>query len=293
LPNIPSPTKGIESLHNDLPELYDSPYYEAYITLTNTGLDPKIARQAIEYCINLFHAQGFIEADRLKVANIGLSYTLQQLLHFSEDPTVSSDTLTSPNGIVFIGPTGVGKTTTLAKIAAHVSLRVRQRVELITLDTYRIAAIEQLKTYAEIIGAGFHVAHSVVELNALTTRLAGKGLMLIDTAGRSPNDLADQLELANYLKEDCSLLKCLVLQATTHPIDADLAVKKFSLYGPDQLVLTKLDETARPGASVSIAMNSKLPLTYLCAGQKIPNDINLADCKTFTNHILRASLSVN
>jgi flagellar biosynthesis protein FlhF len=188
----------------------------------------------------------------------------------------------------FIGPTGVGKTTTIAKLAARVALRARRRVEMITLDTYRIAAVEQLKTYAEIIGAGCHVARSVVELDALTQRLAGEATVLIDTTGRSPHDLADQLDLADYLRGNESLLKCLVLPATTHSADAQLATNKFALYGANRLVLTKLDETVQPGAAVGVAADAELPLIYLSAGQRVPEDLDRATATTFADYVVRA-----
>jgi len=191
---------------------------------------------------------------------------------------------------VFVGPTGVGKTTTIAKLAAHVALGARRRVELITLDTYRIAAVEQLKRYAEVIGAGCHVARSVDELDDLKRRYEGKAKIFIDTAGRSPNDLADQLELADYLRGSHDILKCLVLQATTHPADAMIAVKKFALFGSDQLIITKLDETTRPGAAVGTAKDSRLPLAYICAGQRVPEDIQRANPTTLAARILRATM---
>jgi flagellar biosynthesis protein FlhF len=160
-------------------------------------------------------------------------------------------------------------------------------VELITLDTYRIAAVEQLKTYAEIIGAGFHVPRSVLELNALVQRFTGQATVLIDTIGRSARDLADQLELADYLRNSEQIVKCLAIQATTHPTDATLAIEKFSLFGINELVITKIDETGRPGSAICTAAAARLPLAFLCTGQRVPEDIEKASAESLADHALQ------
>jgi flagellar biosynthesis protein FlhF len=144
-----------------------------------------------------------------------------------------------------------------------------------------------LKTYAEIIGAGCHIAHSVVELDAMVRRFTGQATVLIDTTGRSPHDLADQMELADYLRGNEALAKCLVLPATTHRADAQLAFNKFALYGVNRLVLTKLDETVQPGSAVGIAALSSLPLVYLCAGQRVPEDLERATPRSFAARVVR------
>ena len=262
-------------------EIYDSPYYEAYLELAATGLDPALARRIIRGAVSPAREES---EQPHEVAREALRSALPSLVNFGEDLL---DAQVNQSAIALIGPTGVGKTTTLAKLAARAALRERRRVELITLDTYRIAAVEQLKTYAEIIGAGFHVPRSVLELDVLVRRFAGEATVLVDTIGRSPNDLADQMELADYLRSNDDMVKCLVLQATTHPTDAQVAVRKFALFGANRLVITKLDETARPGAAVSAASDSALPLVYLCAGQRVPEDLERATPETFNARVLR------
>lgn len=265
------------------PEIYDTPYYESYMELLQRGLAPELARQVVQIQIKNSDKNLTVEAALSELLHSTLSFTEAQL-------NLNTDATAVKTATVFIGPTGVGKTTTIAKLAAHLVLRKRQRVELITLDTYRIAAPEQLKRYAEVIGAGCHVARSVVELDALTHRFAGVATVLVDTAGRSPHDLADQMELADYLRGTNDLVKCLVLQATTHQADALIAARKFALYGCDQLVITKLDETTRPGAVVSTAIDAKLPFAHICAGQRVPEDIERATPATLAARILRATL---
>lgn len=188
--------------------------------------------------------------------------------------------------LAIIGSTGVGKTTTAAKLAARAALYDHHRVELVTLDTYRIAAVEQLKTYAEIIGAGCHVVRSVFELDATLCRLPKTAKIIIDTTGRNPHDLADQFEFSDFLQRRPDIRKCLVVQATTHPLDAAAAIKKFEMYGADCLAVSKMDETTRPGSVLETIIDSRLPLAYLAAGQRVPEDLQAATPETLTDRIL-------
>jgi flagellar biosynthesis protein FlhF len=265
--------------------LTDAEDSEEYRELLDIGLHNDMVRQAVEI------ANQFPQADRQDALRVGLGRVLQNSLRFSEEMlSVPPGTMGAPAATVFIGPTGVGKTTTVAKLAANIFLKSKQRVELITLDTYRIAAAEQLKTYAEIIGVGCHTARSVSDLDDYVKQFAGKAVVLIDTAGRNPNDLADQLELANYLRNASDVMKCLVLQATTNHIDAQITARKFGYFAPDQLVITKFDETTRPGAAISVAAGTGLPLAYICAGQRVPEDIERASAAALAEQIMRATL---
>lgn len=269
--------------------VYDSPYFEAYVALASTGIAPEIARDAVGALVRRGegHARETRSSSELQFE--ALDNILQARVQFGGDPLAAAGaTGDEPRAVVFIGPTGVGKTTTLAKLAAHAALRERRRVELITLDTYRIAAVEQLKTYASIIGAGCHVARSVFELEALVSRFARGSVVLVDTTGRSPHDLADQLELADFLRANTNFVKCLTLSANSAVEDALAAASKFALYGANALALTKLDETTRPGASVRVAAESNLPLQYLCAGQRVPEDFVTAAPDAFCDLVLRA-----
>ncbi len=165
-------------------------------------------------------------------------------------------------------------------------MRERRRVELVTLDTYRIAAVEQLKIYAEIIGANCHVVRSVFELDAVLRRLPSEATVLIDTTGKNPHDLADQYELADYLKGRDDISKCLAVQATTNFSDGLAAIKKFEMYGADCLTITKLDETTRPGAMVELIAEGSLPLTYICTGQRVPEDLHGATPENLAARII-------
>ncbi len=277
-----------ETFQND-PEMFDSPFYEIYSVLTSAGLRPELARGAVRAGL----ASGSRQQRKYEtVARAGLVSTLPSIVRFAHDPLApTAFNGRTPTAIALVGPTGVGKTTTIAKLAARVVCHLRRRIELITLDTYRIAATEQLRIYAEIIGAGYHVAHSVDELDSLVRRYSRNATVLVDTAGRSPAELSDEMELGNYLSSCDELLKILVLPATTHPVDAHAAVRQFSLFGPDQLILTKLDETTRPGAAISVAGDAALPLAYLCSGQRVPEDLERATPLTLAARVVRASFA--
>ena len=272
----PAARHAAHEVEND-PALYEPSTYETYQELRNAGLPAGLARQALK---NMVMSSNSYDAQQR--AHLALSAALPNWVQFAA-------AVQAGNGAAaFIGSTGVGKTTTIAKLAAHIALRARRRVELITLDTYRIAAVQQLRTYAEIISAGCHVARSVDELDSLMRRFAKQATVLIDTTGRSPHDLADQIEFADYLRGQRSVLKALVLPATNHPDEAQLALNKFSLYGVNRLVLTKLDETVQPGGAVSVAVTAGLPLLYLCAGQRVPEDLERATPATFAQRVMRS-----
>lgn len=266
-------------------EIYDSPFYETYLHLASLGLPPEMCRSAVRMVI----ASGNPSKDTNELAQAGLVKALPSFIEFGEQAASGNDSAKPNSVIALVGPTGVGKTTTIAKLAARAALRERRRVELITLDTYRIAAVDQLRTYAEIIGAGFHVPRSVLELDALIQRFPADTTVLIDTIGRSARDLADQLELADYLRANEEIAKCLVIQATTHPTDALLAINKFALFGANRLVITKLDETSRPGSAITTAAEADLPLLYLCSGQRVPEDIEKATPQSLAAHVLQST----
>ena len=181
-----------------------------------------------------------------------------------------------PHVLALVGPTGVGKTTTLAKLAANLKLKERHRVGLVTLDTYRIAAVEQLKRYADIIGSPLRVVSNPDELREAVTAMADMHFVLIDTAGRSPNDavkLAELRELLGAIKPDEVHL---VLSCTSTPSCVDLAVREFDKVRVDKIVFTKLDEAAHAGVVLNVAHRSRKPLSYVTTGQDVPNDIEVA-----------------
>ena len=175
--------------------------------------------------------------------------------------------------IALVGPTGVGKTTTIAKLAAYFRLREHRRVGLITVDTYRIAAVEQLKTYAEIMDLPVEVVATPLEMRAAVDRLADEDLILIDTAGRSPRDAVRLAELHGLLAESQADQVHLVLSAVAAPDSFDVAAGAFSTVGASALILTKLDESVSLAWLPAVLAHHRLPLSYTTSGQNVPDDI--------------------
>lgn len=187
-----------------------------------------------------------------------------------------------------VGPTGVGKTTTLAKLAANFKLRDGVKVGLITVDTYRVAAVDQLRTYAELIDLPMHVVSSPREMRGAMQQLQEMDLVLIDTAGRSPRDEVKIQELKGYLAEADVDQVHLVLSLVASARSLEQAAEKFRTVGVTSLLLTKLDEAAGAGAILSAARRIALPISYLTNGQDVPDDIEPASTPHLTRLILDA-----
>lgn len=187
-----------------------------------------------------------------------------------------------------VGPTGVGKTTTLAKLAANFKLRNGIKVGLITVDTYRVAAVDQLRTYADLINLPMHVVSSPREMRGAMQQLNAMDLVLIDTAGRSPRDEVKIQELKGYLAEADVDQVHLVLSLVAGARSLEQAAEKFRPVGVTSLLLTKLDEAAGAGAILSAARRIDLPISYLTNGQDVPDDIEPASTPHLTRLILSA-----
>jgi flagellar biosynthesis protein FlhF len=176
--------------------------------------------------------------------------------------------------VAFIGPTGVGKTTSIAKLAAHLALQKKKKVVLMTLDGYRIGAIEQLKTYAGLMGIPFRFVGQVSDLPRAIEDNKQRDYILIDTAGRGPRDLEAMSSLASFLKQSTGIERHLVLSATTKPSDMRKIMDQFEVCGPDHLLFTKLDETSTPGPILNELVRTRKAFSYYSDGQRVPDDLH-------------------
>ena len=188
--------------------------------------------------------------------------------------------------VALVGPTGVGKTTTIAKLAANYRLRKRHNVGLITVDTYRIAAVEQLRTYADIIDLPMQVVSTPREMRDAVRRLSGLDLILMDTAGRSPRDEIKIQELKAFLSEAEADEVHLVLSGVAGQRTLQQTADRFAAVGTTSMILTKLDEATGLGNLLPLLRAKKLPLSYLTNGQNVPDDIATADPAALTQMIL-------
>jgi len=193
-------------------------------------------------------------------------------------PAPPADDILTQGGIVaLIGPTGVGKTTTVAKLAAHYALRYGNRhVALVTIDCYRVGAYEQLRTYGRILDIPVKIADNKQELRKVLDDLCDRRLILIDTAGMSQrnDDLMKQLSVLG--NDDRMIKKTLVMPATTRLSGLDQVVSAFGSFQPDSCILTKLDESTSLGEALSTSIKFDLPISYVCDGQRVPEDIHTA-----------------
>lgn len=188
--------------------------------------------------------------------------------------------------IALVGPTGVGKTTTIAKLAATFAIVDKKNVALITADTYRVAAVEQLKTYGEIIGIPVDVVFSPHELQEAISRHIDKDLILIDTAGRSHKNAEQMIELKSFLDVAAPSEIFLVLSASTKCKDMMEIVNRYSDIPINKLIFTKLDETSSYGAILNLISRTQKHLSYITVGQNVPDDIEVADPAKMVNMIV-------
>jgi flagellar biosynthesis protein FlhF len=192
-------------------------------------------------------------------------------------PVVENASTVDEGVIALVGPTGAGKTTTIAKLAARWCMEHGpDDLALVSTDSYRIGAREQLMTYARILGAPMHVANSGKELARVLERLKSKRLVLIDTAGMGPRDvrLSQQLAALQLGAARARVLLTLPAQGEGHALEE--IVQSFASVNPAACILTKVDEAASLGAVISTTLRHKLKIAYLCTGQRVPEDLHSA-----------------
>lgn len=187
--------------------------------------------------------------------------------------------------VMLVGPTGVGKTTTLAKLAAYYKLEEGKSVGLITTDTYRIAAIEQLKTYAEIMNIPVEVAYDFHDFKRAKQLFARKDIVLIDTAGRNFRDPA-YVQQFNDHHDFSETNLSLVLSLTSKVKDMDMIYEQFETLPLDSLIFTKADETSDIHAMYRMVKKSDLPIAWLTDGQEVPDDLVPGDAEQLTRRLL-------
>jgi flagellar biosynthesis protein FlhF len=254
-------------------EFLDETYENFYKTLINSEMSTDYAKKIVNEFMNSKQEETFEEWLSKKV-NVA-----------------STDPIQAVGGkrIAFIGPTGVGKTTTIAKLATIFSLWEHKRVLLLTSDTFRIAAVEQLKTYAKILGIPIEVVFDPDGINEILENYDNTDIILLDTAGRNQKD-------SRHIESFSSLLGAfrpdavhLVLAANMKSKDMLDVIDKVSPLGVSHLVLTKLDETTSYGAIFDVADKLGKPLSFFTAGQNVPNDIEVASGEYLCKMILNAN----
>ncbi|MGX2959276.1 flagellar biosynthesis protein FlhF [Peribacillus sp. JNUCC 23] len=185
-----------------------------------------------------------------------------------------------------VGPTGVGKTTTLAKAAALCMLKQNKRVAFITTDTYRIAAIDQLKTYAKILNVPIEVAYNLEDFQKAIERFSHYDLVFIDTAGRNFRNADYVRDLQNIIDFSVEMETYLVLSLTSKQKDMEDIYRQFSMIPIKQVIFTKADETSTYGAMVNFTIKNEMGVAYVTNGQNVPDDIEMANPQLLVKMVL-------
>ncbi|MCX7828439.1 MAG: flagellar biosynthesis protein FlhF [Thermanaerothrix sp.] len=234
------------------------------------GDDPMV-RRLVEADVDPGVASKIIEGHR------GADVSLEELLS-SRIKVVGSDPVSAMGGrrVMFVGPTGVGKTTTIAKLAAVHSLWEGRRVALATADTYRIAAVEQLRTYAKILGIPMEVAFEPKDFEGILSKHGSCDLLLLDTAGRSAKDSKKMEELKVLYDAFMPDAVHLVLAANLKYKDMLKVIDRMGVVPIRSVIFTKLDETYSFGPLLSVLEDFKFPVSFFTVGQNVPNDIEVA-----------------
>jgi len=190
--------------------------------------------------------------------------------------------------VAFVGPTGVGKTSTAAKLGARLSHERNQSVVLLTTDTSRIGGVDQLRAYAGLMGLPFRAVARVCDLPRMLAENSQRDFILIDTAGRAQRDLGAIEELMAFLLQAADIERHLVISATTKPSDMHEIVDRFSVCRPDHLLFTKLDETTTFGPIFGELVRTQKPLSYLADGQRVPEDLHTVNQDEIVDLLLSA-----
>jgi flagellar biosynthesis protein FlhF len=264
---------------HDLPDSL----FHAFTEMIDAEIDESIARGWIEEIRSDADPHELEDASRVRSR-------VAQLLE--RDIRVSGPIATDVDRcrvVALVGPTGVGKTTTIAKLAANYRLREKLRVGLITVDTYRVAAVEQLRTYADIIDLPMEVVATPREMREAVGRMSHLDLVLMDTAGRSPRDEVKIQELKSMLAEAEPDEVHLVLSSTAGAKSLVSTAEYFADVGTTAVLLTKLDEAHSLGHLVSLLRRCALPISYLTDGQNVPDDIQVAERRGLAGKLLSTS----
>ena len=257
---------------------YPAIYQSIYMYLLEQETDETVACRILDQVVS-FHESENIEPTRERVKQDVKKEIMIQLEALSYKPISSEQKV-----VHFVGPTGVGKTTTIAKIAAKSVLKEGKRVAFITADTYRIAAVEQLKTYARILNVPVEVVYTKEDYINAVKKLEDYDFILVDTAGRNFREEIYINELSDSIESDITIDIYLVLSLTSKAKDLMEIYEQFRYLPINQVILTKIDETRQYGSMLNLALEKKTGIAYITNGQDVPDDLMEATPELIANY---------
>ncbi len=248
---------------------------EAYARLTTAEVDSALAHEIVSKL-----------APQLQVGSNAESMLAEAL----EEMLAVDPRLGRPGAAriitALVGPPGAGKTTTLVKLAAIYGLTTRKPTQIITMDTHRVAAAEQLRTYAAILGVGFQIVDTTTALAQALEEHRQKDLVLIDTPGFGAKDMEDAHDIARFLSTHPDIDVQLVLPASLRASDLKRVVETYEIFRPAKLLFTRMDETQTFGPILNLVVNTGKPVSFLCNGQQVPEDFGIAKKSLLADLIL-------
>ncbi|MCP5053660.1 MAG: flagellar biosynthesis protein FlhF [bacterium] len=256
-------------------------FFDLYLDLVENGVEKKLAGKLINTL------QYRIDSDNV----IDNKLIRKQLFNLLTSSISLPEPLRLETGkrkvVVMMGPTGSGKTTTLAKLCSYFKLMESKKVALMTIDSYRIGAEAHLRTYAEILDTPFYSVYNERDLKFRLDRLTDFDIVFVDTTGRSPNDKKGLYIMEKHLsgipREEREVY--LVLSASTKSVDLYHTFEKYSLFNPDKLIFSKIDESLSLGNIFNLKMKTDIPAAYFTTGQRVPEDIEIAYPRKFARRV--------
>lgn len=278
--NVTGSQENTAALSNEKEDGY-SRIYKVFIDNMRQN---DVEEEIIDEILQSLKQQGIDNNSSVNEAFSVFQKELMKRLGVSEEIKVENQK--KPKIIIFLGPTGVGKTTTLAKIAANFMIKEKKKVGLITADTYRIAAVEQLKTYSEIMGTSITVIYSPKEMKDAIKKHEEDDLILIDTPGKSHKNKKHFDEIKEIVKNAEPDEAYLLISATTKMKDCKDIINAYSFLENYKLIFTKLDETSSLGVVLNVKEITGKSLSYVTTGQSVPDDIEIVNVENLSKKLL-------
>lgn len=269
-----------------LPEHASSDAEELFGQLVSSDLSSSVARDLVSAAARLRDQLSLDQPSSLLPLSAYAAELASKRLRIA--PPFHSETTQEPGKVtVFVGPAGGGKTTSLIKVAVREGLARRLSVRILSVDPYRVAAHEKLRSFAAIIGVGFAAVNSMLEFTAAVEESRNKSVVLVDTPGYSPSEIDHLKEIADCLKRMPNKRVHLVLPASMKRESLARCVRDYAALEPDYLLFTKLDETDSQGAILSTTLEADKPLSFFSSGQNIPEDMEPASAPVLLASVFR------